>query len=187
MEIYYEKELKEKLGSWFIFLLLLFIPNYTTRMFFTFFLIINMLPSDVKHKKDRLLYYLPFAKGEIFIYSFLFLIFAVSVTHFISYLFVTSSFTTNMIILLKSINFSSAIFAISMLSVSFGLDNVGIPILFIIADLIIGDLGSTQIGPSFNPYALISPTHQGNIFLSLLLSILLVWLAYKSYVKRSVN
>ncbi|ABR31204.1 hypothetical protein SU69_06860 [Thermosipho melanesiensis] len=161
--------IKEKSGSWFFWFLLLFIPY--ANMFSIFFLSNLTLASKIKSKKDKSYYYLPFTKKEIMLYTYLFLILIISSTT----LLVEPEKLTFILI------FSTAIFSIATLSASFGLDNFAITIIFLILDGILTSFGELNFGSNFNPYLLISPTTQGNVFLSAIFSIALLYFAYKSY------
>jgi len=181
MEIVWEKLLKEKLGVFFIFTLLLLIPN-SIRLLSIFFLANLILPSDVKQKRDISFYYLPFSKGEIFLYTLALLLLLVTSAHFLTFGFISNSLYYFLNSLLYITNFAIIIFSISMLAVSNGLDNFGITIIFLIIDSILSHFGSITLDKNFNPYKLISITVQGNKFLTLLFAFVILYFAFKAYV-----
>ncbi|ANQ54264.1 hypothetical protein XJ44_07475 [Thermosipho affectus] len=170
VEALFEIIIKEKSGSWFFWFLLLFIPY--TNIFSVFFLSNLVLGSKIKSKKDKLFYYLPFTKKEVFLYLYTFLMLLIcSVTILIEH--------SQAIYFLI---FSTFIFSLATIAASFGIDNLAITIIFLIVDSILTKIGSLQLDINFNPYLLISPTYQGNILYSALFSALLLFLAYRVYV-----
>ncbi len=183
IEGYFMKELSEKAGRIAVLSLFLLIPDYGIRMFFLLILTTSLLPSDVHHKRISSLSALPFSRMDLFWVSYLFLITISTVTQFIG----GGLFGMNPAAVgfhwLGSLTFSTAYFSIALLSVMAGLDHFGIPLLIFFGDLILGGLGPR----GSNPYAFISPIHQGNGVLSLLFAVGLLGLAGYLFIKKGVS
>lgn len=62
MEVYLQKELKEKTGQLIFFTLLLLIPNLFVKTAAILLISSSLLAYDIKHKNAELLYLLPFSK-----------------------------------------------------------------------------------------------------------------------------
>lgn len=183
IEAFFMKEVSEKAGRLAVFSLGLLVPFYQVRVVFMFLLLVGMLPSDAQHKKLGSLLALPFSRGEVFWASYLFLISIVSVTQLIGGALFGFSPSFLGINLLGSINFATAYFSIAMLSVIAGLDNVGIPFLVLVIDLIMGGIGNKMT----NLYFRFSPAHQGNVFHVLPIALGLLAVAAFLFTKRGVR
>jgi len=188
IEAYFMKEFSEKAGRIAVFSLGLLIPFYQVRMIFLFLLAISLLPSDIQHKRLGSLLALPYSRQELFWISYLFLIAMSVVTQVIGMALFGASLISSMNVywlsmVIGSISFSSAYYAVSMISVTAGLDNVGIPFLVLIADLIAGGVGNRFS----NPYFYASPAHQGNVWISGAVSLVVLLVANYLFVKKGVQ
>jgi len=187
IEAYFMKEMSEKAGRLAIFSLFLLIPNFGARIFFMFLLVVNMLPWDIRRKRFSSLMALPYSYNQLFWISFLVMTAINAATFLIggalgAGLFAISP-TVLGIHLAGSLVFSTAYYAISMICVTMGLDNFGIPFLILIADLIFGGIGYKWS----NPYFYISPVHQGNTVYAACLAVGLLALAAYLFNKRGVS
>ncbi|HOY26005.1 MAG: hypothetical protein GXY62_05670 [Thermotogaceae bacterium] len=188
IEAYFMKELSEKAGRIAVFSLGLLIPFYPARMVFLFLLATSLLPSDIQHKRLGSLLALPYSRQELFWISYLFLIAFGTVAQVIGMALFGAQFGSSTSIywlsmLIGSISFSTAYYAVSMISVTAGLDNFGIPFLVLIADLIIGGFGNRWN----NPYFYASPAHQGNVWVSGAVSLAVLLVANYLFVKKGVQ
>ncbi len=178
IEAYFMKEFSEKAGRIAVFSLGLLIPFYPVRMIFLFLLATSLLPSDIQHKRLGSLLALPYSRHI-----------ALSVvTQVIGMALFGASLISSMNIywlsmVIGSISFSTAYFAVSMISVTAGLDNFGIPFLVLIADLIAGGVGNRFS----NPYFYASPAHQGNVWISGAVSLAVLLVANYLFVKKGVQ
>jgi len=185
MDAYIQKELKEKNAKIIAFSICLMLPGFAVKAFAIFMLVAFLLPADIKGKKSDALYFLPFSRKELFIYTLLFALTLVTAINIIYLSVININYIDKLLYLVKIINFTLAIFGIVMLSVSFNLDNIGMPILFLIIDIIIGGLGTTSyLNSNFNPYRLISPIYQKNILLSFIFALALCSLAFYVFLKK---
>ena len=62
MEVYIQKELKEKTTRLVFLTLLLFIPDLSVKTIAILFLSASLLAYDIRHKNAELLYLLPFSR-----------------------------------------------------------------------------------------------------------------------------
>ena len=185
MDIYIEKELKEKTAQLVFFILLLFIPSFTAKVIGILLLCSSTLVNDIKNKNVELLYFLPYSKKELFSYNLLFLILIVMITSAVSQLYYHEVFLYNSIAILKPIIVLLAIYGIGIMFSSTGHDGFVWSIVITIIDAILGNFGSVDIKAyDFNPYSLVSFTRQGNLLLSFLYSALICYLGYFAYVKK---
>ncbi|PIJ60979.1 hypothetical protein [Mesotoga sp. H07.pep.5.3] len=188
IEAYFMKEFSEKAGRIAVFSLGLLIPFYQVRMIFLFLLAMSLLPSDIQHKRLGSLLALPYSRQELFWISYLFLIAMSVVTQVIGMALFGAQLISSMNVywlsmVIGSISFSTAYYAVSMISVTAGLDNFGIPFLVLIADLIAGGVGNRFS----NPYFYASPAHQGNVWISGAVSLVVLLVANYLFVKKGVQ
>lgn len=188
IEAYFMKEFSEKAGRIAVFSLGLLIPFYPVRMIFLFMLATSLLPSDIQHKRLGSLLALPYSRQELFWISYLFLIALSVVTQVIGMALFGAHLISSMNVywlsmVIGSISFSTAYYAVSMISVTAGLDNFGIPFLVLIADLIVGGIGNRFN----NPYFYASPSHQGNVWISGAVSLGVLLIANYLFVKKGVQ
>ncbi|AFK06984.1 hypothetical protein Theba_1296 [Mesotoga prima MesG1.Ag.4.2] len=188
IEAYFMKEFSEKAGRIAVFSLGLLIPFYQVRMIFLFLLAMSLLPSDIQHKRLGSLLALPYSRQELFWISYLFLIAMSVVTQVIGMALFGAQLISSMNVywlsmVIGSISFSTAYYAVSMISVTAGLDNFGIPFLVLIADLIAGGVGNRFS----NPYFYASPAHEGNVWISGAVSLVVLLVANYLFVKKGVQ
>ena len=69
MEVYLQKELKEKTGQLIFLTLVLIIPNLFVKTVAILFLSASLLAYDIKHKNAEILYLLPFSKRTLSVQS----------------------------------------------------------------------------------------------------------------------
>jgi hypothetical protein len=127
-EAYFMKEFAEKAGKIAILSLFILIPNFGGSMFFIFLFATGLLASDIHNKRFSTLITLPYSYKEIFFMSYFFMISLITLLTTVSVgLYGFSSYEITLayaaITLLKSLIFATAYFSISMICVSFGLDN----------------------------------------------------------------
>lgn len=72
MDIYIQKELKEKTVRILFLTFLLFIPVILIKTIALLFLSATFIVYDIKHQNAELLYFLPFSKKELFLYNLIF-------------------------------------------------------------------------------------------------------------------
>lgn len=185
MEVYLQKELRERPSKIIIFSLFLLIPSLAIKTICIFVLSTAMLGHDIKNQRDQLFYFLPFSRKELFWYNFIFLLLLVITTSMISYAALPISYTKALISVLKTISLLLSVYGLAIFFSGIGLDSFGWTLIVIILDAVIGGFGSNNIHASdFNPYSAISFTHQHNVFLSLIFSMVLCALGYFAYLKR---
>ncbi|PNR94862.1 hypothetical protein [Petrotoga sp. 9PWA.NaAc.5.4] len=191
MEVFFHKEFTEKSGRIFLFaLIFLFVIPFNVSFlsfFFIFLFLTNMLGHDLRNKKFSLIISLPFSYKEIFFSSFILSILLIAIPGSIGLAFVNFSEFLGYSAFLRIISviiFAMAYFAIIIISVILGGDSFGMPFLIFLADWIIGGLGSNYV---VNPYKLISPYHQGNLWASLVFSVFLLFLSLYLFEKRGVQ
>ena len=116
----------------------------------------NLIPASIFQK-------------ELYLYNLVFLTLTVTATSVISQIFSESGILSRLVFVLNSLTLLFSIFGFTMLFSGLGRDGFGWALFIIILDAVLGGLGSYNINsPSFNPYSLISFTHQGNVILSFL-------------------
>jgi len=185
MEVYIQKELKEKTTRLVFLTLLLFIPDLSVKTIAILFLSASLLAYDIRHKNAELLYLLPFSRKELYLYNLIFLTILVVATSVINQAFMESGIYSKLIFILNSLTLLFSIFGITMLFSSFGRNGLGWAIFIAILDEILGGFGSSNIRAyNFNPYSLISFTHQGNAVLSFLASCALCFLSYLIFIRK---
>ncbi len=185
MEVYLQKELKEKTGQLIFLTLVLIIPNLFVKTVAILFLSASLLAYDIKHKNAEILYLLPFSKKELYLYNLVFLTLTVTATSVISQIFSESGILSRLVFVLNSLTLLFSIFGFTMLFSGLGRDGFGWALFIIILDAVLGGLGSYNINsPSFNPYSLISFTHQGNVILSFFASCVICLLSYYTFISK---
>nr|PZN07326.1 MAG: hypothetical protein DIU64_12555 [Caldicoprobacter oshimai] len=185
MEVYIQKELKEKTGRLVFLTLLLLIPNLFIKTIAILFLSASLLAYDIRHKNAELLYLLPFSKKELYLYNLIFLTILVTATSVINQVFIETDIYSRLIFMLNSLTLLLSICGITMLFSGLGRDGFGWAIFMVILDAILGGLGSSDIHAfNFNPYSLISFTHQGNAVLSFLTSCAICLLSYLIFIRK---
>ncbi|MEJ5229486.1 MAG: hypothetical protein WHT65_05750 [Pseudothermotoga sp.] len=182
-DVYVRKQLLEKYPSMLFFIVVMLYPNFGVKAFAAFFILLFSLASDIRQKRLDLMTFLPFTKGEIFWMEYAFLSTIVLTTFFIGLPF-TEATVQSWTILLRTMIFLSTYFGVVISAVSVGFDPFGAAFLFLLADLVLGGLGSSKVGSTFNPYKLISPIYQGNLLASSVLSLILLYTAYRLFVQR---
>ncbi len=182
-DVYVKKQLLEKYSSMVFFLAVMLFPNFGAKAFGAFFIILFSLASDIRQKKLDLMIFLPFTRKQLFYMEYLFLSMLISMTFFVGLIFADHSIYS-WLILLKVLIFFSSYFGVVISAVSVGFDPYGAAFLFLLADLVLGGIGSSRIGPTFNPYKLISPSYQANILASLIFAVILVYTAYRLFTQR---
>ncbi|WP_434639722.1 hypothetical protein PQ743_10535 [Thermoanaerobacterium thermosaccharolyticum] len=185
MDVYIEKELKEKTGRIVFFTLLLLIPNLFIKAIALLFLSASLLVYDIRHQEIELLYVLPFSRKELFFYNIVFLGLIVIVTSAFGEIFSGSALIYKFEFILRSLILLFSIFGLQMLFSEFNIDGLTFSIFAVILDAVLGSFGTTEFDSStFNPYSLISFTRQGNLVLSLLFSFLICFIGYWLYTRR---
>ncbi len=182
-EMYVRKEFLEKWGALLFFVVVILYPGFQSKAFGTFFLVLFGLASDLKTKRFELLANLPFKRKEIFLYSYFFGIFLIILTFFVSLPFADNNWKT-LLDLLKSVNFYTFFFSTVLILVCYGFDNVGGAFLILFANLVLSSFGSQRFTYNFNPYILISPTRQANIYLATAFAFFLLFVSFKVFTKR---
>ncbi|ABY95488.1 MULTISPECIES: hypothetical protein [Thermoanaerobacter] len=183
MDIYIQKELKEKTVRILFLTFLLFIPVILIKTIALLFLSATFIVYDIRHQNAELLYFLPFSKKELFLYNLIFLSLVVIVTSAIGEIFLGVPFINKFEPILRSLILLLAIFGLQMAFSGFEMDGLGWSAFVVILDALLGNIGTTDINSfAFNPYSLISFTRQGNLLLSLIYSSLICLLGFWSYV-----
>ncbi|MGB9808862.1 MAG: hypothetical protein ACPLSA_02305 [Caldanaerobacter sp.] len=183
MDVYIQKELKEKTLRIALLTFLLILPGIMLKALVLLFLSSSLIVYDIRHQKAELLYIMPFSRKELFIYNIIFFTFLVIITSSITALFIGGSFIIKLKIIAESLILLFAIFGLQMIFSGFELDALVWSFLITFLDVLFGSIGSSNIqSASFNPYSLISFTRQGNMILALIFSLILLYLGYWSYV-----
>ncbi len=182
-DVYVRKQLLEKYSSMVFFLVVMLFPTFGTKAFGVFFITLFSLASDIRHRRLDLMTFLPLTRRQLFWMEYLFLLSLISVTFFVGLPFADRSIDS-WLMLLKSVVFLSCYFGVVISSVSVGFDPYGAAFLFLLIDLVLGGIGSSRLGPTFNPYKLVSPIYQANILASFIFAAVLVYVAYKFFTKR---
>ncbi|PWJ95492.1 hypothetical protein C7380_105122 [Oceanotoga teriensis] len=185
-EAYFMKEFTEKAGRIAIFSLFLMIPEIYTKMIFSFIFITFMLASDIHNGKFSTLIALPFSYRDIFLNSYLFLIFITTITTFAGIAFYQVPNFMIWSLFIKQLIFITFYYSVSILSVTFGMDNFGIPLLVLAIDFFVGIIGGFDI-PNMNPYKLFSPIFQKSLLLSGIFSIILFISAFIFFCRKGVQ
>lgn len=184
IEAFFMKEFSEKSGRIAVFALLLLIPNFTAKLLFLFLFTTTMLSSDINNKRFSTLITLPFSYKEIYIFSFVFMISIVTFVTLLGGLFIPGGFSYILTQLYKSLIFVTFYYSIGVLSVTYGLDNFGIPLLIFIADLILGGIGYNYF---YNPYKAISPVYQGISWAALIFSVVIFFISFYEFNRKGVQ
>ncbi|MDO7976295.1 hypothetical protein OF820_05455 [Oceanotoga sp. DSM 15011] len=185
-EAYFMKEFTEKAGRIAIFSLFLMIPEIYTKMIFSFIFITFMLASDIHNGKFSTMIALPFSYRDIFLNSYLFLIFITTITTFAGIAFYQVPNFMIWSLFIKQLIFITFYYSVSILSVTFGMDNFGIPLLVLAIDFFVGIIGGFDI-PNMNPYKLFSPIFQKSLLLSGIFSIILFISAFIFFCRKGVQ
>lgn len=185
-EAYFMKEFTEKAGRIAIFSLFLMIPEIYTKMIFSFIFITFMLASDIHNGKFSTMIALPFSYRDIFLNSYLFLIFITTITTFAGIAFYQIPNFMIWSLFIKQLIFITFYYSVSILSVTFGMDNFGIPLLVLAIDFFVGIIGGFDI-PNMNPYKLFSPIFQKSLLLSGIFSIILFISAFIFFCRKGVQ
>lgn len=182
-EVFFMKEFTEKAGRISIFSLLFMIPEFEVKIFFLFLFVVFGLASDVHNKRFSTLISLPFSYKELYLMSYIFIVTVVTLTSLASTVIFSSSVEYGLINLLSSLIFVTAYYGVSILSVSFGMDNFGIPFLVLIVDSIVSNMGRIDINP-FNDF---SPITQGIQWLAAIFAVIIFVLALYVFDKKGVQ
>lgn len=182
-EAFFMKEFTEKAGRIAIFSLLFMIPAFEAKVFFLFLFVVFGLASDIHNKRFSTLISLPFSYRDIYLMSYIFIATIVTITSLAGSAIFSGSIQYGLTSLLSSLIFITAYYGVSILSVSFGMDNFGIPFLVFIVDLIVSNIGS----PYSNPFFAFSPTTQGIKWLALSIAILIFLTGLYVFDKKGVQ
>jgi len=184
LEAFFMKEFYEKSIMLVIFTLFLLIPNFDASVIFLLFFSISFLSADINNKKFSTLSALPYSYQEIFVCSLTFTVVYSLLIKLISGVVAGMSVSSIFInLLLPTFIFVIAYWSISLISVQIGGDNLWIPLLIFFLDGVLSNI----LQRGFNLFRLISPTAQGNLYLSLLFSLSLMILAFYLFTKRGVR
>lgn len=183
-EAYMKKQLLEKFPSMVFFFVVMMIPNYGTKVFGTFFLILFSIASDVRQKRLDLLLYLPLTRKQIFWFEYAFLSLMICITFFVGLPFAGKTVEI-WLTLLKSLVFLWAYLSIVLSAVSVGFDPFGAAFLFLLFDIVMGSIGSAKLSASFNPYKFISPLRQESMLASAVFTAVLTYASYRLFTTRS--
>ncbi|MBE3579884.1 MAG: hypothetical protein IMW83_08535, partial [Caldanaerobacter subterraneus] len=112
MDVYIQKELKEKTTRILFLTLLLFIPILLIKAIVLVFLSATFIVYDIRHQNAELLYFLPFSKKELFLYNLIFLSLIVIVTSAIGEIFLGVPFISKFEPILRSLILLLAIFGL---------------------------------------------------------------------------
>ncbi|HOJ87467.1 MAG TPA: hypothetical protein PLP64_00310 [Pseudothermotoga sp.] len=182
-DVYVKKQLLEKYPSMVFFLVVMLFPHFGAKAFGLFFIMLFSLASDVRQKRLDLMTFLPLNRRQIFWMEYLFLCLLLSTTFFVGLPFAERSIYA-WLVLVRSFIFFSSYFGVIISAVSIGFDPYGAAFLFLLVDLVLGGIGSSQLGPTFNPYKLISPVYQANLLASLVFALILIYMAYRLFTQR---
>jgi hypothetical protein len=146
-----------------------------------------MIGHDLRNGKFSLIISLPYSYREVFFSSYVLSLLLIVIPSSIGLAFFNFGSLYLSIALLKILSviiFATAYFAIIIISVTLGGDTFGIPFLILIADGILGGIGSSY---AVNPYKYISPSYQGNVWASLIFSVFLLLISLYLFEKRGVQ
>lgn len=182
-DAYVRKQLLEKFPSMLFFFVISMIPDFVTKAFGFFFLIIFSIATDVRQKRLDLLLYLPLTRKQIFLFEYAFLTLLLFVSFFVGLPFAERNVET-WLMLVRSLIFLWAYLSVVLSAVSVGFDPFGAAFLFLLFDLVMSSIGSSELSISFNPYRFISPIRQENILLSAIFAASLSYVSYKLFTQR---
>ena len=182
-EAFFMKEFTEKAGRIAVFSLLFMIPQFEAKLFFLFLFVVFGLASDIHNKKFSTLISLPFSYKDVYLMSYTFIATIVSLTSLAGAAIFSGSVEYGLANLLSSLIFITAYYGISILSVSFGMDNFGIPFLVFIIDMIVSNIGNRYN----NPFFAFSPTTQGVKWLALIAAVLIFATGFYVFDKKGVQ
>lgn len=185
-DVYVRKQFLEKYSSMVFFIVVMLFPTFGTKAFGIFFITLFSLASDIRQRRLDLMTFLPLTRKQLFWMEYLFLSSLITVTFFVGLPFADLSLDP-WLMLLKSFVFFSSYFGVIISFVSMGFDPYGVAFLFFLVDLVLGGIGSSRLGLTFNPYKLISPIYQANILSSMIFAVVLVYTAYKLFTERGVE
>ncbi len=182
-EAFFMKEFTEKAGRIAVFSLLFMIPQFEAKLFFLFLFVVFGLASDIHNKKFSTLISLPFSYKDVYLMSYTFIATIVTLTSLAGAAIFSGSVEYGLANLLSSLIFITAYYGISILSVSFGMDNFGIPFLVFIIDMIVSNIGNRYN----NPFFAFSPTTQGVKWLALIAAVLIFATGFYVFDKKGVQ
>ncbi|MGM0642075.1 MAG: hypothetical protein ACQESN_11710 [Thermotogota bacterium] len=182
-EAFFMKEFTEKAGRIAVFSLLFMIPQFEAKLFFLFLFVVFGLASDIHNKKFSTLISLPFSYKDVYLMSYTFIVTVVTLTSLAGAAIFSGSIEYGLMNLFSSLIFVTAYYGISILSVTFGMDNFGIPFLVFIIDMIVSNIGNRYT----NPFFAFSPTTQGVKWLALLVAVLIFATGFYVFDKKGVQ
>ncbi|MFO7735132.1 MAG: hypothetical protein R6W70_02830 [bacterium] len=156
-ESFLNHEAREKSIVFSVIFFLLIFP-VQLKIFFIFVLACSLLPSDITHRRIKVMIKLPFTRKHLFFFSYLTGIFIIFVSETISH----GLFSLTMFNFPKLAMFFTACFSVSVISAVLQDDNKFFPLIVLIIDFI---AGSSVLFPG-NNYASLSPVYQKNPVIS---------------------
>lgn len=183
LEAFFMKEFTEKAGRIAIFSLLFMIPEFEVKIFFLFLFVVFGLASDIHNKRFSTLISLPFSYKDVYLMSYTFIVTVVTLTSLAGSAIFSGSIENGIANLISSLIFVTAYYGVSILSVSFGMDNFGVPFLVLIVDSIVSNIGRSNI----NPFYAFSPTTQGITWLAAMLAVLIFLTGLYVFDKKGVQ
>jgi|Wag4MinimDraft_11_1082651.scaffolds.fasta_scaffold00926_3 hypothetical protein len=183
LEAFFMKEFTEKAGRIAIFSLLFMIPEFEVKIFFLFLFVVFGLASDIHNKRFSTLISLPFSYKDVYLMSYTFIVTVVALTSLAGSAIFSGSIENGIANLISSLIFVTAYYGVSILSVSFGMDNFGVPFLVLIVDSIVSNIGISNI----NPFYAFSPTTQGITWLAAIIAVLIFLTGLYVFDKKGVQ
>lgn len=181
---YLRKQFVEKFRTLLVFFIIMLFPYVWAKMLGTFFIIVFSMGSDIRSKKLDMMTFLPFSKGMIYWYEFIFVSLLVVLSFFISLPFYNGTLLKAFGDLLAAIIFAAAYYGLIVIVSMLGMDPIGGAFIILILDLVFSSFGSIQLGKSFNPYKLISPIVQGNQLAALVFAVFCLYMGSVLFSKR---
>lgn len=175
---YVRKQFIEKSRTILLFIVIMFFPTASTKMFSLFFIILFSIISDIRHNRCELMMFLPFTKKLIYWYEFGFMLFLLLLSTFVGLPFY-DNLTFALKDLLSSMIYLSGYYGVIITLTMTGIDGVVAAFIVLIVDTI---LSSWQMDK--NIFRLISPSEQASIIGSLIFSLLLLFAGYFAFDKR---
>jgi hypothetical protein len=181
---YLRKQFVEKFRTLLVFFIVMLFPYVWAKMLGTFFIIVFSMGSDIRSKKLDMMTFLPFSKGMIYWYEFIFVSMLVVLSFFIGLPFYNGTLLEAFGDLLAAIIFAAAYYGLIVIVSMLGMDPIGGAFIILILDLVFSSFGSMQLGESFNPYKFISPIVQGNQLAALVFAVFCLYMGSISFSKR---
>ncbi|HCI29814.1 MAG TPA: hypothetical protein PK404_04930 [Fervidobacterium sp.] len=181
---YIRKQFVEKFRTLLVFFIIMLFPYVWAKMLGTFFIIVFSMGSDIRSKKLDMMTFLPFSKGMIYWYEFIFVSLFIVLSFFIGLPFYNGTLLEAFGDLLAAIIFAAAYFGLIVIVSMLGMDPIGGAFIILILDLVFSSFGSMQLGESFNPYKFISPIVQGNQLAALVFAVFCLYMGSVLFSKR---